>query len=185
MRWYRALPIKANSKLKPCHCQHNDTKHCLYLVYLLELSTSFRLRLHLYPHGNNMGFFSVLSHSFFDAGIMAWDVLLTVSNPVRRKYPIGDVTPEGHPGYGGHWPEFIPPQLTDSRCSCPAFNAMANHGESFGWWISLAWRYLKPRHHLAQRPWGLVCRAQQPYPGNLQLQSYLLFFRAALSRSHA
>ncbi|KAG2060078.1 Cloroperoxidase [Suillus hirtellus] len=75
-----------------------------------------------------MGFFSGLSHCFFDVGIMAWDVLLTVSNLVRRKYPIGDVTPEGHPGYGGHWPEFIPPQLTDSRCSCPAFNAMANHG---------------------------------------------------------
>lgn len=75
-----------------------------------------------------MGFFSGLSHCFFDVGIMAWDVLLTVSNLVRRKYPIDDVTPEGHPGYGGHWPEFIPPQLTDSRCSCPAFNAMANHG---------------------------------------------------------
>ncbi|KAG2140651.1 Chloroperoxidase [Suillus clintonianus] len=75
-----------------------------------------------------MGFFSSLSHFSFDVGIMSWDVLLTLSNFVRRKHPIGDVTPEGHPGYGGHWPEFRPPQETDSRCSCPAFNAMANHG---------------------------------------------------------
>ncbi|KAG1722647.1 Chloroperoxidase, partial [Suillus paluster] len=41
---------------------------------------------------------------------------------------IGHVTPEGHPGYGGHWPEFRFPQETDSRCACPALNAMANHG---------------------------------------------------------
>ncbi|KAG1732729.1 Chloroperoxidase [Suillus lakei] len=75
-----------------------------------------------------MGFFSSLSHFLFAIGIICWDVLLTLSNLVRRKHPIGDVTPEGHPGYGGHWPEFTPPQVTDSRCSCPAFNAMANHG---------------------------------------------------------
>ncbi|KAG1732731.1 Chloroperoxidase [Suillus lakei] len=36
--------------------------------------------------------------------------------------------PKGHPGYGGHWPEYRPPKETDSRCSCPALNAMANHG---------------------------------------------------------
>ncbi|KAG2346941.1 Cloroperoxidase [Suillus weaverae] len=75
-----------------------------------------------------MGFFSGLSRCFFDVGIMSWDVLLTLSNLVRRKLPIGHVIAGGHPGYGGHWPEFIPPQVTDSRCSCPAFNAMANHG---------------------------------------------------------
>ncbi|KAG2347195.1 Cloroperoxidase [Suillus weaverae] len=75
-----------------------------------------------------MGFFSSVSNFFFDTGIMSWDVLLTLLNLVRRKRRIGHVTPEGHPGYGGHWPEFRPPQEDDSRCSCPALNAMANHG---------------------------------------------------------
>ncbi|KAG0704170.1 Chloroperoxidase [Suillus ampliporus] len=75
-----------------------------------------------------MGFSSSVSNFLFDAGIMSWDVLLTLLNLVRRKRRIGHVTPEGHPGYGGHWPEFRPPQEGDSRCSCPALNAMANHG---------------------------------------------------------
>ncbi|KAG2134793.1 Chloroperoxidase [Suillus clintonianus] len=75
-----------------------------------------------------MGFFSSVSNFFFDCGILPWDVLLTLLNLVRRKRRIGHVTPEGHPGYGGHWPEFRPPQEGDSRCSCPALNAMANHG---------------------------------------------------------
>ncbi|KAG1722645.1 Chloroperoxidase [Suillus paluster] len=75
-----------------------------------------------------MGLFSDVSHLFFDIGIMSWDVLLTLLNLVRRKRRICHVTPEGHPGYGGRWPEFRPPQETDSRCSCPALNAMANHG---------------------------------------------------------
>jgi len=75
-----------------------------------------------------MAFFSSLSNFFFDAGIISWDVLLTLLNLVRRKRRIGHVTPEGHPGYGGHWPEFRPAQEGDSRCSCPALNAMANHG---------------------------------------------------------
>ncbi|OJA15798.1 hypothetical protein AZE42_10993 [Rhizopogon vesiculosus] len=75
-----------------------------------------------------MGFFSSVSNFFFDARIMSWDVLLTLLNLVRRKRRIGHVTPEGHPGYGGHWPEFRPPHEGDSRCSCPALNAMANHG---------------------------------------------------------
>jgi hypothetical protein len=75
-----------------------------------------------------MGFFSSVSHFFFDAGILSWDILLTLLNLVRRKRRVGNVTPEGHPGYGGLWPEFKPPQEGDSRCSCPALNAMANHG---------------------------------------------------------
>ncbi|KAI9447129.1 hypothetical protein BJY52DRAFT_373677 [Lactarius psammicola] len=34
--------------------------------------------------------------------------------------------PKGHPGEGSIWPEYIPPQSSDSCCSCPALNAMAN-----------------------------------------------------------
>jgi hypothetical protein len=76
-----------------------------------------------------MGFFSSVSILVFDAGVMSWDVLLTLLNIVQRKRRIGHVTPAGHPGYGRYWPEFRPPQEGDSRCSCPALNAMANHGE--------------------------------------------------------
>jgi len=75
-----------------------------------------------------MGFFSGVSNTVVDAGIMSWDVLLTLLNLMRRKRQVGDVTPAGHPGYGGQWPEFRPPKEGDSRCSCPALNAMANHG---------------------------------------------------------
>ncbi|KAH7915896.1 Chloroperoxidase [Hygrophoropsis aurantiaca] len=79
-----------------------------------------------------MAFFSTayakVTNTFFDAGIISWDVLLTLLNLVQRKRREKHVTPEGHPGYGGHWPEFRPAQEGDSRCSCPALNAMANHG---------------------------------------------------------
>ncbi|KAG2144106.1 Chloroperoxidase [Suillus bovinus] len=75
-----------------------------------------------------MGSFSIVSQFFFNVGILSWDILLTLSNLVRRKRRIGHVTPQGCPGYGGHWPEYRLPKETDSRCSCPALNAMANHG---------------------------------------------------------
>jgi len=42
------------------------------------------------------------------------------------------VAPRKAPGKitacGGSWPKYIPPTDTDSRCSCPALNALANHG---------------------------------------------------------
>ena len=44
------------------------------------------------------------------------------------KRKVGHVVLEGHPGFGGEWPEFKPPQDGDSRCACPALNALANHG---------------------------------------------------------
>jgi len=78
---------------------------------------------------SRMDLFSAVSYFVYDATIMSWDVLLTLLNLLRRKRPVGRVTPEGHPGYGGYWPEYRPPQAGDSRCSCPALNAMANHGE--------------------------------------------------------
>ncbi|KAI5899703.1 Cloroperoxidase, partial [Schizophyllum commune H4-8] len=40
----------------------------------------------------------------------------------------GRLIPAGMSGAGGKWPEFVPPKAGDSRCSCPALNAMANHG---------------------------------------------------------
>ncbi|KAG2041897.1 Chloroperoxidase [Suillus americanus] len=75
-----------------------------------------------------MGFSSNVSNFFYEARIRSWDIILTLLNLVEKKRRIGDVTPEGHPGYGRHWPEYRPPGETDSRCSCPGLNALANHG---------------------------------------------------------
>ncbi|KAF9245738.1 Chloroperoxidase [Melanogaster broomeanus] len=72
--------------------------------------------------------FSAFATVLYVVGILLWDVLLTLLNAVQRKRSVGKVTPVGHPGYGGRWPEYKPPQAGDSRCSCPALNAMANHG---------------------------------------------------------
>lgn len=75
-----------------------------------------------------MNILSSVSNVFYDASVMTWDVLLTLGNLVRFSRPVGKVTPEGYPGYGGYWPEYKSPKEGDSRCSCPALNAMANHG---------------------------------------------------------
>ncbi|KAF5384451.1 hypothetical protein D9615_003404 [Tricholomella constricta] len=63
-----------------------------------------------------------------DVAVLVWDVSLTLLNLVTPKRKVGKVTPTGHPGADGKWPEFIPPKEGDSRCSCPALNAIANHG---------------------------------------------------------
>ena len=62
------------------------------------------------------------------AKVGVWDLGCTLANQVLPLRKVGSVTPEGHPGAGGKWPEFVPPKEGDSRCSCPALNAMANHG---------------------------------------------------------
>ncbi|KAG5652648.1 hypothetical protein H0H81_004204 [Sphagnurus paluster] len=63
-----------------------------------------------------------------DIAVLAWDVSLTLINLVSPKRKVGQVTPHGYAGVDGKWPEFIPAKEGDSRCSCPALNAMANHG---------------------------------------------------------
>lgn len=60
--------------------------------------------------------------------VFSYDFGLTLANLVLPNRKVGHVTPEGHPGAGGKWPEYIAPKEGDSRCSCPALNAMANHG---------------------------------------------------------
>lgn len=77
-----------------------------------------------------MAILDTISNAFYDTGVMTWDVFLALGNIMRFSRPVGKVTPEGHPGYGGHWPEHRLPREGDSRCSCPAINAMANHGTS-------------------------------------------------------
>jgi hypothetical protein len=62
--------------------------------------------------------------------LILWDISLVLINAITCNRKVGKVTPKGHPGAGGVWPEYIPPQPGDSRSSCPALNAMANHGSS-------------------------------------------------------
>ncbi|KAK7049805.1 hypothetical protein VNI00_005235 [Paramarasmius palmivorus] len=67
--------------------------------------------------------------SFFQSiGVYTWDLYLVVVNTVTPSKKTGSVVPEGHPGFQGRWPEYIPPKEGDSRSACPALNAMANHG---------------------------------------------------------
>ncbi|KAK0469344.1 Chloroperoxidase, partial [Desarmillaria tabescens] len=60
--------------------------------------------------------------------ILTWDVGLSIFNLLTPNLKPGHVIPEGHPGAGGSWPEYIAPKEGDSRCSCPALDALANHG---------------------------------------------------------
>jgi len=69
-----------------------------------------------------------IARGFQDLGVFTWDFGLMLLNLVTPSRKSGHVTPEGHPGAGGKWPEYIPPTDGDSRCSCPALNALANHG---------------------------------------------------------
>ncbi|KAI6015105.1 Chloroperoxidase [Pisolithus orientalis] len=75
-----------------------------------------------------MGSPTILYKTFYYSGILIWDITLSLFNLVLFKRPVGKVVPEGNPGYAGNWPEYKPPQEGESRCSCPAINAMANHG---------------------------------------------------------
>ncbi|KAH9927949.1 Cloroperoxidase [Epithele typhae] len=67
------------------------------------------------------GVFKTVGLFFVDFALFLFNLL----TPDRKK---GAVIPKGCPGYGGKWPEYVPPQAGDSRCSCPALNALANHG---------------------------------------------------------
>ncbi|KAL1707752.1 Chloroperoxidase [Schizophyllum commune] len=57
-----------------------------------------------------------------------WDIYLNIANLLTPNAKPGRLIPSGMPGAGGKWPEFVPSKAGDSRCSCPALNAMANHG---------------------------------------------------------
>ncbi|KAI9462010.1 Cloroperoxidase [Lactarius psammicola] len=79
-------------------------------------------------HRISCGTLSILFEALFFAGLLIWDLSLVFVNLFTIKREIGSVTPKGHPGEGGVWPEYIPPRSGDSRCSCPALNTLANHG---------------------------------------------------------
>ena len=69
-----------------------------------------------------------IARVFQDVGVLTWDFGLALYNLVTPSRKVGHVIPEGHPGAGGKWPEYIPPKDGDSRSCCPGLNTMANHG---------------------------------------------------------
>jgi len=75
-----------------------------------------------------MGLFSPLIRLFSALYIFSWDTILAFANLILPRRPVARIVPEGHPGFEGKWPEHVPAKEGDSRCSCPALNAMANHG---------------------------------------------------------
>ncbi|KAF7966581.1 hypothetical protein HWV62_37811, partial [Athelia sp. TMB] len=66
-------------------------------------------------------------HLFSSLMIFSWDNLLVLGNLLTPKKKAGLIVPEGHPGFGGQWPEYIAAQQGDSRSACPGLNALANH----------------------------------------------------------
>lgn len=75
-----------------------------------------------------IGLLSTIVDVLIVTGITLWDISLMLYNLVVPSRAVGKVTPAGCPGAGGRWPEYVAPKEGDSRCSCPALNAMANHG---------------------------------------------------------
>ena len=120
-----------------------------------------------------------ISNAFYDVGILIWDFFLTLGNLVCFSRPAGKVTPEGHPGYGGYWPEYRPPQEGDSRSCCPGLNAMANHGKFYFattialcnlLLISLLFFFSNTfRNHFTQWKRHQVHRRSRTYSWNVQL----------------
>lgn len=76
-----------------------------------------------------MGLLGAVGNFFSSVYIFLWDTLLAFGNLILPKRPHGLVVPDGHPGFGGKWPEYVPAKEGDSRCSCPGINALANHGK--------------------------------------------------------
>lgn len=92
------------------------------------------------------------------------DTLITLLNLVLPKRKIGHVVPKGHPGFEGQWPEFIAPKEGDSRCSCPAINSMANHGQLT----------FKPFHHMSTCQANLFDYRQVSFPGTERISLFLV-----------
>ncbi|KAI0767454.1 chloroperoxidase-like protein [Fomes fomentarius] len=72
--------------------------------------------------------FTSLGNHLLNLGVFLVDLVLFTYNLVTPDHRAEQVVPRGHPGAGGKWPQYMAPQQGDSRCSCPALNAMANHG---------------------------------------------------------
>ncbi|KAJ7164443.1 Chloroperoxidase [Mycena filopes] len=68
---------------------------------------------------------------FHNIYLFSWDTGITLANLIAPTVKPGTIVPHGSPGAGGKWPEYIAPGEGDSRCCCPALNALANHAGIF------------------------------------------------------
>ncbi|KZP00812.1 heme-thiolate peroxidase [Calocera viscosa TUFC12733] len=75
-----------------------------------------------------LGITDSVVHALTVGYILVWDNGLILLNTLSWSKRKGSLIPPGHVGHGGNWPAYIPPGEGDSRCACPALNAMANHG---------------------------------------------------------
>ncbi|THH29028.1 heme-thiolate peroxidase [Antrodiella citrinella] len=60
--------------------------------------------------------------------VLVWDFGIVIFNLSTPNHASTRVVPQGYAGANGLWPKYDPPVEGNSRCSCPALNAMANHG---------------------------------------------------------
>ncbi|THH27216.1 heme-thiolate peroxidase [Antrodiella citrinella] len=60
--------------------------------------------------------------------VFVWDFGMAILNLITQNHAPNRVVPQGYAGANGMWPKYTAPARGDSRCSCPALNAMANHG---------------------------------------------------------
>ncbi|KAJ7722378.1 Cloroperoxidase [Mycena metata] len=75
-----------------------------------------------------MSFLRNAEKLFNNVYLFTWDTFIALANLIAPNRKPGSVIPHGQPGAGRKWPEFVPPGKGDSRCCCPALNALANHG---------------------------------------------------------
>jgi Peroxidase, family 2 len=101
----------------------------IILPYLATFARG-RLQKPRLPHNINskMGVLGKIAGPFINLFVLGWDFWLFLFNIVLPNRKVGHVVPKGHPGFGGTWPEYVPPGPGDSRSACPMLNAMANHG---------------------------------------------------------
>lgn len=135
---------------------------------------------------------SNLMFALMMGGLFIWDFALTLYNQFAPLKPANGVVPEGCAGAGGLWPQYVPPTSTDSRSSCPALNAMANHGKQY--FISPA--RLGPRVYRELMSWctrnspalrkeHLIPSAEHGDSHYVQLLADILLFRPELRRGNA
>lgn len=75
-----------------------------------------------------VGLYSSVVSGLTNAAVFTWDFGLALFNLIAPNRSPHKVVPDGFVGAGGIWPRYVAPGDGDSRCSCPALNAMANHG---------------------------------------------------------
>ncbi|KAJ7031449.1 Chloroperoxidase [Mycena alexandri] len=68
-----------------------------------------------------MSFLRNAAKLFNSVYLFTWDTCIALANLIAPNLKPGSVIPHGRP-------EFVPPGKGDSRCCCPALNALANHG---------------------------------------------------------